>query len=99
MEAQYIVIPMPDYDYEEFGTDINAYLDYVTMGVITPYEYADMFAATGVTDKVFNEFDDGIYPQSSYMFMAIGVDLDNSTRTVKFYEPQLYGEMVTTPAQ
>lgn len=99
MNAQYIVIPMPDYDYEYFGTDIDAYLEYVMMGEITPYQYASMFATTGVTDRVFNEFDDGIYPQSSYMFMAIGVDLDNSTRTVKFYEPQLYGEMVTTPAQ
>lgn len=99
MNAQYIVIPMPDYDYESFGTDIDAYLEYVMMGEITPYQYVSMFATTGVTDRVFNEFDDGIYPQSSYMFMAIGVDLDNSTRTVKFYEPQLYGEMVTTPAQ
>ena len=99
MNAQYIVIPMPDYDYEYFGTDVNAYLEYILMEQITPYQYASMFATTGVTDRVFNEFDDGIYPQSSYMFMAIGVDLDNSTRTVKFYEPQLYGEMVTTPAQ
>ena len=32
LEAQYIVIPMPDYDYEEFCTDIDAYLEYVTMG-------------------------------------------------------------------
>ena len=99
MEAQYIVIPMPDYDYEEFGTDINAYLDYVTMGEITPYEYADMFAATGVTDKVFDEWNDGIYPESSYMFMAVGVDMDNSTQTVEFYSPQTYGEMVTTPSE
>ena len=99
LEAQYIVIPMPDYDYEEFGTDINAYLDYVTMGMITPYEYADMFATTGVTDKVFDEWNDGIYPESSYMFMAVGVDMDNSTQTVEFYSPQTYGEMVTTPSE
>ena len=99
LEAQYIVIPMPDYDYEEFGTDINAYLDYVTMGMITTYEYAYMFAATGVTDKVFDEWNDGIYPESSYMFMAVGVDMDNSTQTVEFYSPQTYGEMVTTPSE
>lgn len=99
LEAQYIVIPMPDYDYEEFGTDINAYLDYVTMGMITPYEYAYMFAATGVTDKVFDEWNDGIYPESSYMFMAVGVDMNNSTQTVEFYSPQTYGEMVTTPSE
>ena len=49
LEAQYIVIPMPDYDYEEFGTDINAYLDYVTMGMITTYEYAYMFGTTVYT--------------------------------------------------
>ena len=99
LEAQYIVIPMPDYDYEEFGTDINAYLDYVTMGMITTYEYAHMFATTGVTDKVFDEWNDGIYPESSYMFMAVGVDMDNSTQTVEFYSPQTYGEMVTTPSE
>lgn len=99
MDAQYIVIPMPDYDYEEFGTDIDAYIEYVTMGVITPYYYTYMFATTGVTDRVFNEFDDGIYPGSSYMFMAVGVDMDNANETVSFYEPQLYGDMVTTPAE
>ncbi len=99
LEAQYIVIPMPDYDYEEFGTDINAYLDYVTMGMITTYEYTYMFATTGVTDKVFDEWNDGIYPESSYMFMAVGVDMDNSTQTVEFYSPQTYGEMVTTPSE
>ena len=99
LEAQYIVIPMPDYDYEEFGTDIDAYLEYVTMGMITTYEYAYMFATTGVTDKVFDEWNDGIYPESSYMFMAVGVDMDNSTQTVEFYSPQTYGEMVTTPSE
>ena len=99
LEAQYIVIPMPDYDYEEFGTDIDAYLEYVTMGMITTYEYAYMFAATGVTDKVFDDWNDGIYPESSYMFMAVGVDMDNSSQTVEFYSPQTYGEMVTTPSE
>ena len=99
LEAQYIVIPMPDYDYEEFGTDIDAYLEYVTMGMITTYEYASMFAATGVTDKVFDDWNDGIYPESSYMFMAVGVDMDNSSQTVEFYSPQTYGEMVTTPSE
>ena len=99
LEAQYIVIPMPDYDYEEFGTDIDAYLEYVTMGMITTYEYAYMFAATGVTDKVFDDLNDGIYPESSYMFMAVGVDMDNSSQTVEFYSPQTYGEMVTTPSE
>ena len=99
LEAQYIVIPMPDYDYEEFGTDIDAYLEYVTMGMITTYEYAYMFATTGVTDKVFDEWNDGIYPESSYMFMAVGVDMDNSSQTVEFYSPQTYGEMVTTPSE
>ena len=99
LEAQYIVIPMPDYDYEEFGTDIDAYLEYVTMGMITTYDYAHMFAATGVTDKVFDDWNDGIYPESSYMFMAVGVDMDNSSQTVEFYSPQTYGEMVTTPSE
>lgn len=99
LEAQYIVIPMPDYDYEEFGTDIDAYLEYVTMGMITTYKYAYMFAATGVTDKVFDDLNDGIYPESSYMFMAVGVDMDNSSQTVEFYSPQTYGEMVTTPSE
>ena len=97
--SQYMVVPMPDYDYEEFGSDINAYVEYVTMGMITPYEYARMFAHTGTTDRVFNDWDDGIYPGSSYMFFAVGLDLDNESETVSFYEPQFYGEMVTTPTE
>ena len=97
MDAQYIVVPMPDYDYEEFGSDIEAYIEYVTMGIITPYDYAYMFATTGVTDRIFDEFNDGIYPGSSYMFFAVGLDMDNSEKTVSFYEPQFYGDMVTTP--
>ena len=98
-EAQYIVIPMPQSDYETYGTDIYSYVEYVTMGMITPYQYASMFATTGVTDRVFNDFDDGIYPGSSYMFCAVGVDLDTSTETVTFYSPQFYQDAVTTPEQ
>ena len=86
-----------DYDYEEFGSDIEAYIEYVTMGIITPYDYAYMFATTGFTDRIFDEFNDGIYPGSSYMFFAVGLDMDNSEKTVSFYEPQFYGDMVTTP--
>lgn len=99
MTAQYLVVPMPDYDYEYYGTDFDAYIEYVTWGMITPYEYAYMFATTGVTDRIFNEFDDGIYPGSSYMFMAVGLDMDNAEETVEFYDPQTYGQMVTTPTE
>ena len=90
---------MPQSDYETYGTDIYSYVEYVTMGMITPYQYASMFATTGVTDRVFNDFDDGIYPGSSYMFCAVGVDLDTSTETVTFYSPQFYQDAVTTPEQ
>lgn len=104
MDAQYIVIPMPDYDYEYYAdengvVDIDAYVEYVTFGMITPYEYVDMFVTTGVTDKVFDDWNDGIYPGSSYMFMAVGCDIDHAAGTVQFYTPQTYGEMITTPEE
>lgn len=105
VSAEYIVIPMPEYQYkdpsiidEDGNIDINYYIEeMVCMGMISPVEYASMFARTGVTDRIFDEGNDGIYPGSSYKFLAVGVDLDREAWTVKFYDPSVYDEIITTP--
>lgn len=103
-DALYIVIPMPEYDYVEFVDEngvvaIDEYIDYVCMGMISPVEYAMMFAKTGVTDRIFDDWNDGLYPGESYMLMAVGVDLDETAWTVEFYDAQLYEEMITMPEE
>ena len=64
-----------------------------------PYHMDNLDRILREQDRVFNDWDDGIYPGSSYMFFAVGLDLDNESETVSFYEPQFYGEMVTTPTE
>lgn len=97
MSAQYIVLPFTLAEYEKYGDDVESYIEDVTGGWISTYDYASMFAVTGVSDEYYDwEY---IYPDTSYKFLAVGVDVNNETETVRFYSPQFYEETVTTPAE
>lgn len=97
MEARYIVLPLTMEEYEMYGDDIEGYIEYVTWGMLSTYEYASMWNVTGVDDEYFNE--DYIYPDTSYKLLAVGVDIDNEAETADFYSPQYYENTVTTPAE
>lgn len=95
MDACYFVLPLTMEDYEMYGDDIEGYIEYVTEGFLTPYEYASMWNVTGIDDEYFNY--EYISPGTSYKLLAVGVDIDNEAETADFYSPQYYEKTVTTP--
>lgn len=97
MSAQFIVLPFTLAEYEQYGDDVETYIEDVTGGWITTYDYASMFSVTGISDEYYDwEY---ISPGTSYKFLAVGVDINNETETVRFYSPQFYEDTVTTPAE
>lgn len=97
ISAQFIVLPFTLAEYEKYGDDVESYIEDVTGGWISTYDYASMFSVTGISDEYYDwEY---ISPGTSYKFLAVGVDINNEAGTVRFYSPQFYEETVTTPAE
>ncbi|HIZ87786.1 MAG TPA: hypothetical protein IAC03_06475 [Candidatus Coprenecus pullistercoris] len=99
-DARYLCFPMPLADYELYKEDLPQYVYDIcsnSMNPITVVQYLDMFGMIGEKEMVFDWFDHGIEPGVSYMLWAVGTDVDGED--VIFYEPTVYPDAITTPAE
>lgn len=97
-DAQYFALAVADYEFEPYKDYPPQFIIDVCDNFGLPLSsYAEMFAQTGTYDHVFDNWNDGIIPETSYYIWAVGFTAEGNGGT--FGNWQVYDEILTTPAE
>lgn len=97
-DAQYFALAVADYEFEPYKDYPPQFIIDVCDNFGLPLSsYAEMFAQTGTYDHVFDNWNDGIIPETSYYIWAVGFTAEGAGGT--FGNWQIYEEILTTPAE
>lgn len=97
-DAQYFALAVADYEFEPYKDYPPQFIIDVCDNFGLPLSsYAEMFAQTGTYDHVFDNWNDGIIPETSYYIWAVGFTAEGDGGT--FGNWQIYDEILTTPAE
>lgn len=90
----YFATMIREEQYEQYKDDLTQFMyDIAEGGFITINQYLDMFQSVGSVTKEYYE----LYPNTKYYSFAVAFEKNGDD--IKFYEPVVCDEVVTTPAE